>query len=408
MTQPPYQPPTWGGQAMPGATGSQSAWQQPGTPSWTQPGMPQVPPQGGAPAWEQRPGPPSGPPPGQLSYGTPAPQRSRRGLWWALGAAGTAVVVAAGVLVFVLLQGIDPPTGVSATAQSDGVALSWDPVDGATGYDVLRDGNSVGTTDATTFLDTEAPGGSELLYSVVATEGDDRSEAAPAGPAVLTPVDAPAPTATVDGTQVQLTWEPVTGAERYEVSRNGEQLAADVTEGSYLDATPPQGDHSYDVTAVDETGPGSTATGTVEVFSPGPWGEAYEIALAFPDLVGAGPDATAWNGATCAAEPVEGTKALIFCEYSDGVYIEVSQFTDAAQRDARIGDIQGAAGVQQGTWSYGSGAAEGDLYLSGPDATTWRFITFYGSDRQLFTIYAEWEGHSQDELRDTWFADAPF
>ena len=200
----------------------------------------------------------------------------------------------------------------------------------------------------------------------------------------------------------------MTGAERYEVSRNGESLATDVTEGSYLDATPPQGDHSYDVTAVDEDGPGTTATATVQVFSPGPWGEAYEIAVAFPELIGASPDAGGWNGSTCSTDVVDGTKSLVFCEYSDGVYIEVSQFADAGQRDARIAEIEGASGVQGGTWSYGSGAAEGDLYLSGPDATTWRFITFYTSDRELFTIYAEWEGHSQDELRDSWFADAPF
>ena len=404
MTQPPFPPPAYGGQPV-----SQPGWQQPGAPSWSQPGTPQVPPQAGAPAWEQRPGPPSGPPPGQPNYGTPAPpQRSRRGLWVAISAAVVAILVGAGVLVFVLLQGVDPPTGVSATAQPDGVAVSWQAVDGATGYDVLRDGESVGTTDATTFLDTEAPGGTELQYSVVATEGDDRSEAASAGPAVLTPVDAPAPTATADGTQVQLTWEPVTGAERYEVSRNGESLATDVTEGSYLDTAPPQGDHSYDVTAVDEDGAGSTATGTAPVFSPGPWGDAYEIAVAFPDLIGVSPDAGGWNGSTCSPDVVDGTKALVFCDYSDGVYIEVSQFTDAAQRDARIAEIEGAAGVQSGTWSYGSGAAEGDLYLSGPDATTWRFITFYESGRELYTIYAEWEGHSQDELRDSWFADAPF
>jgi hypothetical protein len=248
-------------------------------------------------------------------------------------------------------------------------------VDGATGYDAPREGGSVGTTDATTFLDTEAPGGTALEYSVVATEGDDRSEATAAG-SVLTPVDAPAPTATADGSQVQLTWEPVTGAERYEITRNGESLATDVTESSYVDTAPPQGDHDYDVTAVDEDAPGSTATATVQVFSPGPWGEAYEVVEAFPDLLGASPDEEGWNGATCSTDPVDGAEALISCDYPDGVYIEVSQFTDAAQRDARITDVESSSGVQAGTWSYGSEAAEGDLYLSGPDATTWRFITF--------------------------------
>jgi hypothetical protein len=389
---------------------AQPSWQQPAAaPSWTQPGMPQVPPQSGAPAWEQRPGPPVGPPPGQLAYGTPSPQGSRRGMWWALGAAAVAILVAAGVLVFVLLQGLDAPTGVSATASADGVSVTWEPVEDATGYEVFREGESVGTTDTTTFLDAEAPGGTELAYTIVATEGEDRSETSAASSPVLTPVDAPAPTATADGTQVQLAWDPVTGAERYEVTRNGESLATDVTEGSYVDSAAPLGDHSYDVTAVDEDGTGSTATASVQVFSPGPWDEAYEIAVAFPDLVGDSPGAGGWSGSTCASDPVEGTQALIFCEYGDGVYIEVSQFADAGQRDARIADIQDNAGVQSGTWSYGSGAAEGDLYVSAPDNDVpWRFITFYSADRGLFSIYAEWPGHSQDQLRDGWFADAPF
>jgi hypothetical protein len=412
MTQPPYQPPpAWGGQPGSGTPVGQPSWQQPGPArSWTQPAVPQVPPQPGAPAWEQRPGPPAGPPPGQGVYGSPPPpQQSRRGMWWAIGGALVAILVAAGVLVFVLLQGVDPPTGVSATASPEGVSVTWQPVDGATGYEVFRDGESVGTTDTTTFVDTEVPGGTEVQYSVVATEGDDRSEATAADAAVLTPVEAPAPTATADGGQVQLTWEQVTGAERYEVTRNGESLDTAVTEGSYVDDTAPLGDHSYDVTAVDEDGSGSTATGTVQVFSPGPWGDAYEISVAFPDLVGAGPDDTGWNGSTCATDIVEGTKALIFCDYSNGVYIEVSQFADAGQRDARIAEIEAAAGVESGTWSYGDGAAEGDLYVSGADSdTAWRFITFYSSDRELFSIYAEWPEHTQDELRTTWFADAPF
>jgi hypothetical protein len=330
-------------------------------------------------------------------------------MWWALGASGVAILVAAGVLVFVLLQGVDPPTGVSATAQPDGVSVTWQPVEDATGYEVFRGGESVGTTDSTTFLDTEAPGGTELAYTVVATEGEDRSETSAASAPVLTPVDAPAPTATADGPQVQLTWEAVTGAERYEVTRNGESLATDVTQGSYVDETAPLGDHSYDVTAVDEDGAGSTATASVQVFSPGPWGDAYGIAVAFPDLVGESPDAGGWNGSTCASDIVEGTQALIYCEYGDGVYMEVSQFTDAGQRDARIAEIQGNAGVQSGTWSYGTGAAVGDLYLSGAENdVSWRFITFYAGERELFSIYAEWQGHTQDELRDTWFADAPF
>ena len=48
----------------------------------------------------------------------------------------------------------------------------------------------------------------------------------------------------------------------------------------------PLGDQSYEVTAVDVDGAGSTATAAVKVFSPGPWADAYQIAVALPELVG--------------------------------------------------------------------------------------------------------------------------
>ena len=79
---------------------------------------------------------------------------------------------------------------------------------------------------------------------------------------------------------------------------------------------------------------------------------------------------------------VEGSQALIYCDYASGIYIEVSQFSDTGQRDARVNEISGAAGVQSGTWSYGSGDAEGDLWISAADSgTAWRFLTFYAGDR---------------------------
>ena len=273
MTQPPVQPPTWG---QPGAPTGSPAWQQPAAaPGWQPPGQPPpVPRQPTAPAWEQRPGPPVGPPPGGLFQPPPPPApRSRRGLWWAIGSAVLALLVAGGVLFFVLTGGVDAPSGVSAAVQDDGVLVSWSAVDGATGYEVFRDDTSVGTTDRTSFLDAEAPGGTEVAYTVRASNADgDESELSSATTGVLTPVDAPAPTASADGGVVQLTWGAVNGAETYQVSRDGTALAGDLTETTFLDQDAPLGDHAYEVTAVDADGAGSTATGTVQIFSPGPWG----------------------------------------------------------------------------------------------------------------------------------------
>jgi hypothetical protein len=320
------------------------------------------------------------------------------------------LLVGAGVLVFVLLGGVDAPTGVSAAAQDDGVAVTWKAVDGATSYEVFRNDESVGTTGETTFLDAEPPGGTEVTYTVVAANSDgDKSEAGTAA-AVVTPVDAPTSlTATVDGADVQLTWEAVTGAETYTVTVNGSPLTDALTEPAYTHQAAPMGDATYEVTAVDVDGEGSTATATVDVFAPGPWGDAYQIAQALPDLVGDGPGGVAWDGATCASAPDEYSAAHIRCEYANGLFIDVRQFSDTAARDENASAVAAIPGVTTGTWSYGGGDAQGDLYLSADDAANaFRLITFYDSDLELFTIWAEWDGHSQDELRDAWFADAPF
>lgn len=407
MTQPPVQPSQWG---RPGMPVGPPVGAPPGPQAWQPPRAPLVPPQPGAPAWEQRPGPPAGPPPGGPFAPPPVAARSRKGLWWSIGAAVVALLVAGGVVFFVLMGGIEAPTGVNATVQPDGVAVSWTAVEGADSYEVFRGDTSVGTTDQTTFLDTEAPGGTEVRYTVVAANQDgDRSEASAAGPAVITTVDAPTPVATVDGAAVQLTWEPVTGAETYAVTRDGESLAGDLTETTYLDPEPSFGDHAYEVTAVDADGEGSSASGSVQVSAPGPWVEANEIATAFPELVGDSPGGDAWNGASCATATPDPGQAAISCDYPNGILMVVVQYADTGQRDARVAEVTGQAGVQTGTWSYGSGAAQGDLWVSAADAAiAWRFITFYESGRELFSIYTEWEGHSQDQLRDEWFAGAPF
>src|SRR4051812_19814909 len=313
MTQPPVPPPAWGGPAAPG----QPSWQQPGqAPAWQTPGPPPLPRQPGPPPFEQYSGPPVGPPPGAGPfYGTP-PKQSRKGLWWAIGSLVVVLLVGAGVLVFVLLGGLDAPTGVSAAAQDDGVAVSWKAVDGATSYEVFRNGDSVGTTGETTFVDAQPPGGTEITYTVVAANGDgDKSEAGTAA-AVVTAVDVPTSlTATVDGADVQLTWEAVTGAETYTVTVNGSPLTDGLTEPAYTHQAAPMGDATYEVTAVDVDGAGSTATATVDVFAPGPWGDAYQIAQALPDLVGDGPGGDAWDGATCASAPDEYSASHIHCDY---------------------------------------------------------------------------------------------
>ena len=391
-----YGQPGWGQQ--------QPGWQPPQSSSWgqqppagaQQPGSP--PQDAGQPGWAT---------PGS-EWNPPVTRRSRKGLWWSLGITAVVVLVAAGVTVFLLTRPVKPPTGVEAANTDDGVTVTWEAAEDVDRYEVHRGDELLGTTAETTYVDDEAPGGTEFRYAVTALDDDgDRSDRVESDP-VVTPLDSVREFgAGTTGDDVSLDWEPVTGADRYEITRDGTLLADDVTESPYLDEDVPLGDHEYELTAIDEDGEGSRSSIDLSIFTRGPWLEAYEIALAFPDLVPAEPGGTAWQNSTCdQGRPPAGAVA-VDCAYPNGLQLRVLQFSDTASLDAEIGAAR-AAGGQVVTWSYGNGPAEGDVVFSPPGPATWRYITFYGDGLELFVLRVEWNGHSQEEIEDAWFADAPF
>lgn len=61
------------------------------------------------------------------------------------------------------------------------------------------------------------------------------------------------------------------------------------------------------------------------------------------------------------------------------------------------------------TWAESPTSADrGGLFLNPADSTVaWMFLTFWDTDLDLFAVYAEWDGHTGQELQDVWFADAP-
>ncbi|MGY1740565.1 MULTISPECIES: hypothetical protein [unclassified Blastococcus] len=378
------EPPAWSAQPPTGSP-QPAAW-SPRQPAWT----PQQPPAGPAPA------------------GGGGGRQARTRLWWALGAALLAVVVAAAVTVFLLTRQVDAPTAVQAAVADDAVAVTWRPADGATEYEVRRGDEILGTTAETTYLDTDAPGGTEQRYAVTALDDDgDRSESVETGP-VVTPLDPLTDFgATSDGTDVVLDWTPVAGADRYEITRDGTLLDDALLESPYVDRDVPLGDHAYGLTAVDEDGAGSRTSIDLTFFARGPWQEAYEIGEAFPDLVGTRPGSVAWQDASCDRDTPDGELAVVSCAYPNGIRLRVLQYADAAARDAEVDGARGLGGPQT-TWSYGDGPAEGDLVLSPPGPATWRYVTFYDGDLELFVLRVDWDGHSHEELDAAWFADAPF
>lgn len=411
MGRPHGEQPGWGqGQPSPWAPPPQGGWgppQQPAGQAWPAPPVtdwarPPVEP----PVWV----PPVQPPPVQPPpvWQSAPPKPPRRRLWWVLGAAALALVVAAGVVVFLLVRGVGEPGEVIATVADDGVEVSWLAARSADSYEVFRGDELLIETTGTSWLDSDAPGGTEHHYSVVALgEDGDRSEPVDA-PAVTAPLDAPALTAFAEDTYVILEWDPVTGADRYELERDGEVIDDDLVEGPYRDAGMSAGDHEYVLTAFDDDGEGGSADASASVFTQGPWQDAYEIALAFPELVSAEPGGQGWEGSTCNVSSGAGVAQLVVCEYPNGIYVEVLQFADTAQQDAKVEEYRAAGEPGSRTWASGDGADDGGLFINpAGNSVPWMFLTFWDTDLELFAVYADWEGHSYQELQDTWFASAP-
>jgi hypothetical protein len=140
----------------------------------------------------------------------------------------------------------------------------------------------------------------------------------------------------------------------------------------------------------------------------GPLGTRAVEPVAFPELVSATPGGQGWGGATCDLGSGPGVVALISCEYPTGIHLEVLQFADTAGQDAKVEEIRPRAEPGGKTWAAADGGADaGGLFLSTADAAPWMFLTFWDTDLDLFSVYVDSEGHSLQELQDSWFADAP-
>ncbi|PZT71377.1 esterase [Streptomyces sp. SW4] len=68
------------------------------------------------------------------------------------------------------------PGGLTATGATEtSISLRWEPVDGAAGYAVHRDGTPVATTGTASYTDTGLSPGSSHTYAVAAREADGRT-----------------------------------------------------------------------------------------------------------------------------------------------------------------------------------------------------------------------------------------
>lgn len=184
------------------------------------------------------------------------------------------------------------PKGLQISLGVNGVNVQWEPVNGATGYNIYRSVNNGAATKITSspvtgisYVDTGAAAGANVSYQVYAISASAQGIPATGSISLSTPAPTPPstpPTAPVSlsgdgssGTQIFLSWTGSAGATSYTVQRQGPSdstfvtIATGVTVTTLTDTAVIPGDtYTYRVEALNSFGSSAfTTSAPVTVFS---------------------------------------------------------------------------------------------------------------------------------------------
>jgi hypothetical protein len=167
-----------------------------------------------------------------------------------------------------------PPDNVSA---SDGVycgvvAVSWSASNGATGYNVYRDGYFKAQVGASPYYDMP---GDAIMHSYVVTATYNCGQSTPGAAASGYALQVPPPPTGVSASEgtycgvVQVSWTASAGAASFNVYRDG-TLVGSVAASPYTDTPGDMANHSYTVAAVNVCGSSVVSASTTGyAFCPG-------------------------------------------------------------------------------------------------------------------------------------------
>ena len=119
--------------------------------------------------------------------------------------------------------GVATPENFRLSSSTETTAmLAWSAVDLATGYKLYRDGILIATLTDTSYTDTIQPFTS-YLYTLTAYNDSGESDPATISVQVIIPPEAPSNfrASSASMTAISLAWDAVTGAESYQLSRDG-------------------------------------------------------------------------------------------------------------------------------------------------------------------------------------------
>ena len=157
------------------------------------------------------------------------------------------------------------PQDVHVTGSTDSsIALAWDDVKGATGYQIQRDGVVVADALTANFNDTGLQSGTTYSFIVAGVVNNATGTAAPAvagktsgTPPPPPPISPPAGLNVTGATNTSLTisWDAVTGAVSYDVYVDHAKAGSGVAGTSYVQTDlQPESTYELQVSAVDDQG----------------------------------------------------------------------------------------------------------------------------------------------------------
>ena len=235
------------------------------------------------------------------------------------------------------------PTNLSAAVNGSNVNLSWDEVNDATGYKVYRDSSLIASPTTNAFTDTTLADGT-YLYEVSAVDdiGESASKASVSATVNNEPPAAPTNlSASVNGSNVNLSWDTVADATSYKVYRDSSLIASPTT-NAFTDTNLADRTYLYEVSAVDDAGESTSkasVSATVNNLAPSaPTNlsasvNADSVNLSWDEVN----DTTSYNiyrNSSLIASPT--TNAFTDTNLADGTYLyEVSAVDDAGESTSK-------------------------------------------------------------------------
>ncbi|MEN6312662.1 MAG: galactose oxidase [Clostridiaceae bacterium] len=144
------------------------------------------------------------------------------------------------------------PANLAATPSQNEISLTWDTVDGASGYDIEVDGISIDNNTNTSYTHTNLAPGSQHMYRVRSKKSGVLSDwSSTVISTALTDVFGTPSNlkANVDDTSVALSWSAVTGAAGYDVEADGVAIDNGTSTTAIISGLQPNSSHTYRVRA---------------------------------------------------------------------------------------------------------------------------------------------------------------